>query len=70
MPLFDYPSQRLQDYLSQRWVMAFGRRVNPADIGWLIGPFGDVDIIADHFIDRLARDENLTVERNVESGGL
>jgi hypothetical protein len=66
---FQYPSQRLQDWLSQLWVMARGRRITPAEASWLMAPFGDVDIIADHYIQRLARDESLTVER-CSAGGL
>jgi hypothetical protein len=34
-----------------------------------MAPFGDVDIIADHYIQRLALDESLTIERG-SSGGL
>lgn len=66
---FQYPSQRLQDWLSQLWVMARGRKIDPAQTAWLIGPFGDVDVIADHYIQRLARDESLTIER-FSPGGL
>lgn len=57
--MFEYPSQKLQDWLSQRWVMFRGRRINPGEYGWLMGPYGDVDVIADRFIDRLAADEDL-----------
>ena len=35
---FEYPSQRLQDYLSQRWVQWRGRRVEPGDIELWVGP--------------------------------
>ena len=67
---FQYPSQRLQDWLSQRWVMARGRRVDPREIAWLFGPFGDVDVIADHYIERLASEERLAVERDAHGAGL
>ncbi len=70
MPLREYPSQPLQDWLSQRWVMLCGRQIDPADFPWLMGPFGEVDVIGDAHIDRLARDENLRVERNSEGVGL
>ena len=60
---FEYPSQRFQDWLSQRWVMWRGRRVTPDEIAWLLGPYGDVDVIADRYVERLAQDESLTVER-------
>src|ERR1051325_6776129 len=67
---FQYPSQRLQDWLSQLWVMWRGRRVEPGQIAWLFGPFGDVDVIADHYIERLACEESLQVERRAEGVGL
>ena len=67
---FEYPSQRLQDWLSQRWVMWRGRCVEPEQIAWLQGPYGDVDVIADRYIERLARDESLTIERKARRAGL
>lgn len=70
MFLFDYPSQQLQDWLSQRWVMLWGRRVQPSEIPWLFGPFGEVDTIADNFLDGLAQEENLTIERDVPEAGM
>ena len=67
---FAYPSQRFQDWLSQQWVIWRGQRINPEKTAWLMGPFGNVDIIGDDFITKLASDENLEIERNVQSGGL
>ncbi len=67
---FAYPSQRLQDWLSQQWVIFRGQRIDPGRVPWLMGPFGNVDTIGDEFIGKLAVDENLTVERDVEAGGL
>lgn len=68
--LFDYPSQRLQDYLSQRWVMFRGRRIEPRDFDWLMGPFGEVDVIGDSYVQRLANEQGLIVERHVSGAGL
>lgn len=65
---YAYPSQRLQDWLSQRWVMFRGRRIDLADVAWLAAPFGDVDVIADTYVERLASDEDLVVERDVAAG--
>ena len=67
---FAYPSQRFQDWLSQQWVIWRGQRIDPEKTAWLMGPFGNVDIIGDDFITKLASDENLEIERNVQSGGL
>ncbi|MBX3379169.1 MAG: hypothetical protein KF805_03680 [Phycisphaeraceae bacterium] len=68
--VFDYPSQPLQDWLSQRWVMLCGRRVEVSEIPWLLGPFGETDQIGDHYFERLALRESLTIERDVQDGGL
>lgn len=35
-----------------------------------MGPYGEVDTLSDYHIERLARDEGLTVQRNVRDGGL
>jgi hypothetical protein len=60
---FAYPSQRLQDWLSQQWVIALGRRIEPATVPWLAAPYGMVDTIGDAYVERLAASEGLTVER-------
>jgi hypothetical protein len=65
---YAYPSQRLQDWLSQCWVMFRGQPVDLADVAWLAAPFGDVDVIADTYVERLAADEDLVVERNATAG--
>lgn len=68
--MFAYPSQRLQDWLSQQWCICTGRRVNPVDNAWLMGPFGNVDVIEDRYVDLLADAENLTVKKNELGFGL
>lgn len=60
---FAYPSQRLQDWLSQQWVIALGRRIEPAAVPWLAAPYGMVDTIGDSYLERLAASEGLTIER-------
>ncbi len=35
-----------------------------------MGPYGHVGLVADEFVDRLAEDERLIIDRNVDSGGL
>jgi len=60
---FAYPSQRLQDWLSQQWVIALGRRIEPAAVPWLAAPYGMVDTIGDTYLERLALGEGLTIER-------
>jgi hypothetical protein len=61
--VFAYPSQRLQDWLSQQWVIALGRRIEPPAVPWLAAPYGMVDTIGDTYLERLATSEGLTVER-------
>lgn len=68
--MFDYPSQQLQDWVSQQWVMATGQRYLPADVPWLDGPFGECDVIADHYVDRFAVENDLTIERDAPGAGL
>ncbi|MFG0273835.1 MAG: hypothetical protein ACF8QF_02130 [Phycisphaerales bacterium] len=70
MTLFEYPSQRLPDWLSQKWVTAWSRRIEPASVPWLMGPFGEVDTIGDNHIERLARDEGLEVTRGGGPAGI
>ncbi|HET9768253.1 MAG TPA: hypothetical protein VFS60_15475 [Thermoanaerobaculia bacterium] len=60
---FAYPSQRLQDWLSQQWVIALGRRIEPAAMPWLAAPYGMVDTIGDSYLERLAASEGLAIER-------
>jgi hypothetical protein len=62
-------AQAPQDWLTQCWNIVLGERVAEGD-DWLKGPIGEIGGIADRFIDRLARDENLTVHRNEPGAGL
>ena len=64
------PSQRLQDWISQQWCIVTGRRVEPDEIPWLMGPFGNVDGIEDRYVDLLASSENLVVRKNEPDFGL
>ncbi len=47
-----------------------GRQINPAETSWLIGPFGDVDVIGDHYVEKLATAESLVVDRQARGVGL
>lgn len=60
----------LQDWITQLWVKATGRRINPAEISWLHGPIGDTDIISDKFITAIAAQENLDIIKNHPGSGL
>lgn len=61
---------RLQDQLTQHWVKLTGRKIDPEEHSWLIGPIGATDIIKDKFIHELALKEDLEVCRNEKNSGL
>ncbi|MDZ4756981.1 MAG: hypothetical protein SGJ10_02425 [Bacteroidota bacterium] len=63
-------SRHLQDWITQVWVKLTGRRFDPANDAWLIGPIGDTDIIKDKFIYTLAKNEKLEVRQNLPQAGL
>ena len=67
---FAYPSQKLQDWLSQQWCICTGRRVDPSEISWLMGPYGNVDVIEDRYVDLLASKESLEIRKNKSGFGL
>ncbi|PCJ58589.1 MAG: hypothetical protein COA79_12570 [Planctomycetota bacterium] len=67
---FAYPSQRFQDWISQQWCIWRGKKIDPDQTDWLMGPFGNTDSIADDFFSKLALDENLEIKRNVKDGGI
>jgi hypothetical protein len=65
-----YGMQKIQDWFTQQWVILWGRKINPNEYLWLIGPFGEINGIGEDFIFQLALKENLAVIRNTTSKGL
>ncbi|EKR91183.1 hypothetical protein LEP1GSC163_3509 [Leptospira santarosai str. CBC379] len=65
-----YPIQKFQDWFTQQWVIFRGERIEPETVPWLIGPFGKLGSIADDFVNQLAEEEDLIIERNSISTGL
>jgi hypothetical protein len=65
-----HPLQKFQDWFTQQWVILRGRKIDPMDFQWLVGPFGNVNGIGEKFITELAAKENLIVEREAKSHGL
>ncbi|MBX2921393.1 MAG: hypothetical protein KF746_04300 [Chitinophagaceae bacterium] len=65
-----YPMQKFQDWFTQQWVIIWGRKIDPKDFPWLMGPFGNLNGIGEGFIHQLAEKENLIIERDVTSQGL
>jgi len=64
------PMQKLQDWVTQQWVIIRGRKIDHQDFSWLMGPIGNMGGIGEAFIVQLAEKEGLIVRRNVESVGL
>lgn len=60
----------IQDKITQIWVKATGRRINPEEHSWLIGPIGNTDIIKDKFFFELAEKEDLEIQKNHPNSGL
>lgn len=65
-----YPVQKFQDWFTQQWAILWGRKIDPKEYPWLIGPFGNLNGIGEDFINQLAESENLIIERDTTSGGL
>ena len=65
-----YRMQKFQDWITQQWVISFGRRVNPSQNLWLMGPFGEINGIGEKFIEQLTERENLEIVKDFESAGL
>ncbi len=68
--MFSIPKGHLQDLITQQWVKWTGRRLTSDQFEWLNSPFGDIDGIADHFVDSLAASQQLTVHHNEPNEGL
>ena len=52
----------IQDKITQIWVKTTGKRINPLEFEWLIGPAGNSKLIKDEFIVELAEKENLKID--------
>ena len=62
--------QKFQDWVTQQWVILWGRRIDPADYPWLMGPFGNLDVLSSDFIQRFAEKEGLTIDETTKPQGL
>lgn len=60
----------LQDWITQLWVKATGRRIDPSSHQWLLGPVGNTDKIGDTFIAMLCEKDALAIEKNGKDFGL
>ena len=61
--------QNLQDWITQQWVILFGKKINAAENKWLLGPFGETNGIGLKFIQQLSENENLTIDdKQIDKG--
>lgn len=60
----------LQDWITQVWVKATGRKVKFKDYEWLLGPTGSPKVIADEYIYRIADELSLEVVKGESDKGL
>lgn len=67
---FAYPMQKFQDWVTQQWVILQGRKIQPEDFPWLMGPFGNLDAIGEDFIIQFAEKENLIIEKESKAKGI
>jgi hypothetical protein len=58
------------DKTTQFWVKLTGRKIDPIEYDWLVGPLGDPDLIGDKFIKRLAIEEKLETSIDQQGYGL
>lgn len=62
--------QTPQDWITQQWVILFGKKIILTQDEWLIGPFGNTDGIGQKFIEQLATKENLEIDKSGDKRGL
>lgn len=67
---FAHNMQSFQDWFTQQWVIFWGRKINPSENSWLIGPFGELNGIGEAFIQQLAEKEDLAIIRDTKARGL
>ncbi|GAB5465879.1 MAG: hypothetical protein Kapaf2KO_13150 [Candidatus Kapaibacteriales bacterium] len=63
-------NQSIQDWLTQQWVILFGEKIDSKQHEWLLGPFGDIHGIGIKFIEQLANDESLEIDKQTSDKGL
>ncbi|HAT69416.1 hypothetical protein [Croceibacter atlanticus] len=63
-------NQKLQDWITQQWVIFFGTKINANDYKWLLGPFGKINGIGLKFIEQLSENEQLIIDDAQTNKGL
>jgi hypothetical protein len=67
---FAYRKQKIQDWITQQWVILCGQKIDKAEQKWLLGPFGELDGIGLKFIKQLAEKEKLEIDNEKSGKGL
>jgi|TARA_B110000261_G_scaffold163793_1_gene210841 hypothetical protein len=62
--------QNLYDWITQQWVILFGKKIIPNENKWLLGPFGKTNGIGLKFIKELAKEEELIIDKKQVNKGL
>ena len=62
--------QNFQDWITQQWVILFGKKIIPNENQWLLGPFGETNGIGLKFISQLAKKEQLIIDKKQVNKGL
>ncbi len=65
-----HKKQNFQDWITQQWVILFGRKIDKKENAWLLGPFGNKNGIGLKFINQLAEKEHLIIDKNKKDKGL
>ena len=63
-------NQNFQDWITQQWVILFGKKIDPEEYEWLLGPFGKTKGIGLKFIEQLAQKEQLLIDEKQINKGL
>lgn len=65
----NFRNLKIQDWITQQWVVLTGKPISKPEYNWLLGPFGDSENIGENFINQLAEREQLLIQRkNTEVG--
>ncbi|WP_335966692.1 hypothetical protein [Galbibacter sp. PAP.153] len=62
--------QNFQDWVTQQWVILFGKKIKDEEYKWLLGPIGNTNGIGKIFINQLAEIENLSISKSSKNKGL
>lgn len=65
-----YFKQNIQDWITQQWVILFGKKIDESQEQWLLGPFGGLDGIGEQFFHELADKQGLEIDRIQQNKGL